>query len=1119
MLRRSVGVLLGIACCLLAASANAVTGGLTLLPTGATDGKVYQAKFAIGLSTDSGKNWVSSATLNQSILFKASLDADPAHANKKADVFVVELYNGKYTMLTSTGVWQSWSGKVAELKPWLDDTTLLATQDLTIYQGNISTEGDHKLYIGYLSSVGGGLIYSTTPASFQFKAATVDAYSYFQTKVFDDIVIGKACIVCHRDGGAAESSKLHFLNDTSKVQQNYDIFAAFYKQQSDAKNYVLTKVSGGNGHGGGSPLPAGTADYQTFSGFLDLLGGASTVSSRTTASLFDAVANQSTVDTLRDASLLLAGRLPTAEEITAVSKGGDTVLKTTLLAMMKGAHFHKFLKDGADDRLFLRGNEDFNLADDCPACFPGINTEYWRLKDSTLASDRTALNLWMSQLNYSFVEAPLELIAYVAENNKPYTEILTADYDMLTPALNSFIGGTAVFPAGAAATDFAPGKITDYHLRDSQTVLVNVSGATFPRITTAPKLVMTYPHVGVLTSKSFLSRYPTTATNRNRARARWTYYHFLGVDIEALAKRTTDPVALADTNNPTMNNPACTVCHSVLDPVAGTYQDYSDNGIYRLTLNGTDSLDRNYKVQTNPKLYVTGDTWYRDMRVPGFEGAAAPGYVNSPTAPGTSTVRWLADLIAKDKRFATATVKFWWPAVMDSELLNKPEATEDANYQAKLTAYDAQQAEIDALADKFTKSGLLLKNLLADMVLSPWYRADKLSGTQTSSLISSARSVAAVSGEKLLTPEALARKTAALTGFNWNGQLVAASNTTMNGLEFDYNTFYGGIDGFALKQRARTLTPMMNNVAAAHAMEASCPVVLGDFIRPDGKRLLFNGLSPWVTPLTEAATTQQITSLNETDFKSYSIPVYLQAGSKQLLISELNDGCDYASSATTCKADKNLVIDSITIKKPNGQSTTMTGSSGTFGTCAANTGNNRLTLYSSCSAAYNYTTDQSGTHTITVSLAAKQQAIDQVIAGLNIETTGAAATSSSAGATAIKNKLIELHYKLLGQTLSITSPEVAASYDLLVQTWTGRKATNSAPSLLQSKTLACDWSTDIGFIGTLGTYPGSPLTNGRYNTAAVTTWLNPQAQDALLMKQSWTVVMAYLLSHYDYLHE
>ena len=51
--------------------------------------------------------------------------------------------------------------------------------------------------------------------------------------------------------------------------------------------------------------------------------------------------------------------------------------------------------------------------------------------------------------------------------------------------------------------------------------------------------------------------------------------------MEKSASRTTDPVALADTNNPTLHNPACTVCHSVLDPVAGTFQNYGDEGMYK----------------------------------------------------------------------------------------------------------------------------------------------------------------------------------------------------------------------------------------------------------------------------------------------------------------------------------------------------------------------------------------------------------------------------------------------------------------------------------------------------------------------------------------------------------
>ena len=104
-----------------------------------------------------------------------------------------------------------------------------------------------------------------------------------------------------------------------------------------------------------------------------------------------------------------------------------------------------------------------------------------------------------------------------------------------------------------------------------------------------------YPHAGILNTTVFLQRYPTTATNRNRARSRWTYYHFLGFDVEKSASRTTDPEALADTNNPTMHNPNCTVCHSRLDPVAGAFQNYGDNGMYKDQWGGLDSLDNFYK--------------------------------------------------------------------------------------------------------------------------------------------------------------------------------------------------------------------------------------------------------------------------------------------------------------------------------------------------------------------------------------------------------------------------------------------------------------------------------------------------------------------------------------------
>ena len=67
-----------------------------------------------------------------------------------------------------------------------------------------------------------------------------------------------------------------------------------------------------------------------------------------------------------------------------------------------------------------------------------------------------------------------------------------------------------------------------------------------------------------------------------------------------------DAVALADTNNPTMHNPSCTVCHTVMDPVAGAFQDYGDDGFYRDQWGGMDSLHEIYKEDYGTQIECRG---------------------------------------------------------------------------------------------------------------------------------------------------------------------------------------------------------------------------------------------------------------------------------------------------------------------------------------------------------------------------------------------------------------------------------------------------------------------------------------------------------------------------------
>ena len=70
--------------------------------------------------------------------------------------------------------------------------------------------------------------------------------------------------------------------------------------------------------------------------------------------------------------------------------------------------------------------------------------------------------------------------------------------------------------------------------------------------------------------------------------------------------------------------------------------------------------------------YTLGDTWYNDMRDPGFDGAQ---FYNQD-----STIQSLALAISEDYRFSTGAVKFWWPALMGEEVVIAPSDPADVDY-------------------------------------------------------------------------------------------------------------------------------------------------------------------------------------------------------------------------------------------------------------------------------------------------------------------------------------------------------------------------------------------------------------------------------------------------------
>ena len=820
-----------------------------------------------------------------------------------------------------------------------------------------------------------------------------DAAQVFREHISGPVVQSK-CVNCHVEGGLSGNTRLVFVPSSSPEHEarNLQTFKDFLTEVEDGASYILNKIRGGLGHGGGTPVAAGTVDYAHMERFLGLLGGDISPVTITPQTLFETVQMAPARKVLRRAAIVFAGRTPTDEEY-AAAQGGAAALRATIRGLMTGPQFHEFLIRASNDRLLtdrndvtINGNAGF---------FVDYTNERYRRRMAAYAiggeRGRQEYGDWNDRLMHGFRRAPLELIAHVVENDLPYTEILTADYIMANPWAAKAYGASTRFDDPEDVHEFKPSRIVSYYRQGEgyRSEFDPALGAL--RVLDPGPLSTDYPHAGILNTTVFLKRYPTTATNRNRARSRWTYYHFLGLDIEKSASRTTDPVALADTNSPTLYNPACTVCHRVLDPVAGAFQNYGDEGLYRDQWGGLDSLDGFYKddvgtalairsdswrdretlswpvslaagvetlkvVFTNPfhdhstsdhgqvyldrlrvadaggrviisrefedleppigpwggpcgdtrynpatgrddhlwlhwgdngcailidvevpsngiydveivawadrheqygedgfaKLavaanpYREGDTWYRDMRAPGFNGDLSPNPDNS--------VQWLARQIVADERFAEATVKFWWPAIMGSEVAEPPEDEGDAEFEGRLLAANAQDMEVQRLASEFRRgfqgrAAYNLKDLLVEIVLSKWFRARAVDDADP------VRSVALrdAGATRLLTPEELARKTGAITGVQWGRHIRAncwpECKRRPSALTEDYRLLYGGIDSDGVTERARDVTAVMAGIAKRQAVQVSCLVVMREFyLLPEADRRLFAGIDQYVTP-------------------------------------------------------------------------------------------------------------------------------------------------------------------------------------------------------------------------------------------------------------------------------
>ena len=1091
-----------------------ITSNIATINSASTDGSASSSVFQLSIAADAAATALTT-TMNMDIVL--SLAPQPSHQGIKADVYTVIVAGGRFFTLDPDGGYSPWNGAVETLTPFVTGHTLSSTNEFTLLDGTLSEAGSYLYFAAYGVEGETRLLFTPNPAQLAVKESTAlpdeansQAAMTFDAEVEDSIVQTR-CIACHVEGGLARSSALLFQRtNTASSLNNFGALSAYI----DAKGseLFLAKIAGEQGHVGGVQLAKDSSGYASFQKLIaeltDSAEATSYVFSSTSdspsprqASFLSEVTLEPREATLRRAALLLQGRLPTDAERKAVVS--DATLRTALRNMMQGAAFREFVVTGVNDRLLLEAaDEPVNIA---LANFVHIHN-----KRVEYQIDETKKHLGYklyNDLNWASFRAAGELIAYVIENDKPYTEILTADYMMMNPFLNYWMEGSATFAETDGREVFKPSRIEGYYYPDALEIVnyrPSNSNSTY-KVVGQP--LADYPHSGILTDFGFLSRYPTTATNRNRARARWVFYHFLGIDIEKSSQRPTDEAALTDRNNPTMNNPNCTVCHALLDPVAGAFQNWGGFNFYRN--NGGDVLDRFYKYPedgTNSP-YQQGDLWYRDMR--------APGLFDKQISERDYTLRELAELIVEEPGFLSASAQFWWSSVFGKPLLDKPAVESDQGYQAKYAAYQAQQDSIDEFVAALD-TRLSAKDMLVEMLMSPWFSGEKIS----SYTFNAAQYEAEFGSKQLLDPEQLAKKTRAITGVAWRGRL-RPSGTLESGYQ-NFSVLLGGIDSSAVTTRATELTPTMTTILMTHATETACPAVIRQFAKPIDERTLFSFVEESTLPLVLESQAYTIPSKERSDWNTISLSTHLEASDKTFSLKFLNSYCDY--DGTQCTEWRALILKSLTVTSPSGNETKVLASDprlrviGNY--CSVDSGD--LRFGNACTVEVDLIVSESGNFTLSAEVSGEIPTITGglVEIALSINENTSALGADTPNSRAIKDQIVELFDQLHGERYTPSSAAVTQVYEIY------NAALQKGPSAHSGTFYQCNLSND-------GLFYDDNLTQkeiATFRTTQDNDWYSDDWEsrrifeyefiaDPFYTKYAWTAVMMYMLSHYDYLHE
>lgn len=558
-----------------------------------------------------------------------------------------------------------------------------------------------------------------------------------------------------------------FPNDPPDAA-DFDLFRTIAAIDSGGQSLVLAKATG-IGHAGGDRFPNRPNDpeYDLFADFVN----------RAAVCEPDPPANTSTIDRgtgyeqLHRITAALGARTPTAGEINAIDAANndqqaiDAALGPVMDGLMNEDAFFTRVQEIYNDLLLTDRNAgDRDAVDNNFDLDAFANRDYY--EDNFSGGERSDLR---EDANYGFARAPVELIKYVIQNNLPFTDIVTAGYTMINPYSAVIYGNDA----GDPNFPFSSDQIRANHDRDDFRPVNNIRQQDNTLV----------PAAGVFGTHAFLARYPSTNTNVNRARARYIYDYFLGVDIESLAARDGLDLDNVIGSVPTFEDPQCTVCHDVMDPIAGLFTNRDNGGEY----DNNNVFQHTRTTNGVPRMVPAGYSLLQADELPSSEEDTA--------------LQWLGSRLAQDDRFAERTVRTVFKGLTGID-----------GSSASTTAF------VNETKNRFVTANFDFRLLVKDVIASDYFMARNLA------LGEDPDDYADIGAGRLITPEELNRKVSDITGVNyeWRGP------NSNSGLLGRHRLLYGGIDSDDVILRTTEPTSLIDGIQERISNQVACERVVDD---------------------------------------------------------------------------------------------------------------------------------------------------------------------------------------------------------------------------------------------------------------------------------------------------